>query len=130
MKEADGIVLTIPSYYGLPPTVFKAIVERAQGILDWVTEELRDLDGVWKGKPVIAAVVANGGGETIADHLKWLLSGAEVISEHFSYAKLGKPGYKGGLIELHEVASRVEELAEEMYLKLASSIDGQLQRFI
>ena len=121
MKQADGIVLAIPSYYGLPPAVFKAIIERAQGILGWVTDEFRDLDSVWKGKPVVAVVVADGGGETIVEYLRRLFSGAHVISEHFSYARLGRPGYGGGLMELHEVASRVDELAEEMYLRLASN---------
>ena len=121
MKQADGIVLAIPSYYGLPPAIFKAIIERAQGILGWVTDEFRDLDSVWKGKPIVAAVVADGGGETIVKYLRRLLSGAHVISEHFSYARLGRPGYGGGLMELHEVASRVDELAEEMYLKLISN---------
>lgn len=120
MKEANGIVLVVPSYYGLPPAVFKAIIERAQGILGWVTEEFRNLDSVWRGKPVIAAVVADGGGETILEYLKGLLSSVEVIPEHFSYARLGRPGFKGGLIELPEVTSRIEELAEEMYLKLSS----------
>lgn len=120
MREADGIVFAIPSYYGLPPAVFKAVVERAQGILGWVTEELRDLDSVWRGKPVIAAVVADGGGETIMEYLNELLSSAEVVSEHFSYARLGRPGFRGGLIKLPGVASRVKEMAEEMYLKLSS----------
>ena len=121
MKEADGIVFSVPSYFGLPPAVFKAIIERAQGILSWVTEEFRDLESVWSGKPVIAAVVANGGGETIVEYLGGLLSGADVGFEHFSYVRLGRPGFKGGLIELPEVVSRVEELAEEIYLKLTSS---------
>ncbi len=130
MKQADGIVLAIPSYYGLPPAIFKAIIERAQGILDWVTDEFRDLDSVWKDKPIVAVVVADGGGETIIEYLKWLLSGAQVFSEHFSYSKLDRPGYKGDLIELHEVTSRVDELAEDMYLKLISNGGRQPQRFI
>jgi len=34
MRKADGIVLVIPSYYDFPPAIFKAIIERTQGILD------------------------------------------------------------------------------------------------
>ena len=48
MREADGIVFVIPEYYGLPPAIFKAIIERAQGIL------------IWRNKPIIAIVMANG----------------------------------------------------------------------
>lgn len=120
MKEADGIVLCVPSYYGLPPAVFKAIIERAQGILDRVTQEFRDLDGVWRGKPVVIMVVADGGGKAILEYLEELLSSADTISEQISYVRLGIPGYEGGLIKIPKVAMRVEKIAEEMYLKLAA----------
>lgn len=60
MREADGIVFVIPEYYGLPPAIFKAIIERAQGILRWRTRELRDLEGIWRNKPIISIVMANG----------------------------------------------------------------------
>ena len=118
MKEADGIALAIPSYYGLPPATFKAAIERAQGILKWVDREIRDLEGVWRDKPVVVAVVADGGGEMIIEYLRHLLRSAKVTLEHISYMKYGRSGFEGGLIEMPEVSLRVEELAREIYLKL------------
>ena len=79
MREADGIIFVIPEYYGLPPAIFKAIIERAQGILRWKTRELRDLEDVWRNKPIIAIVIANGGGKMIMEYLGHLLRGADII---------------------------------------------------
>ena len=100
--------------------MLKAVIERAQGILHWVTPEFRDLDRVWKGKPVVVVVVADGGGRAIANYFRSLLSSAQVITAHFSYTSLGLPGFRGGLIKLPEVASRVDRLSEHLYQKLVS----------
>jgi len=37
LKEADGVIFAIPTYYGMPSALFKAIIEREQGILNWIS---------------------------------------------------------------------------------------------
>jgi len=118
LMGADGFVIATPSYYGFIPAILKAVIERGQGILRWVTVELRDLEGVWRGKPTLIIVVADGGGERILEYMESLLKGASIISKHLSYTRLGRPGYLGGLLQLPQVSSQVEEAAERLYERL------------
>ncbi|KYH37078.1 MAG: Multimeric flavodoxin (WrbA) domain containing protein [Candidatus Bathyarchaeota archaeon B23] len=123
LRRADGVVIATPSYYGFLPATFKAVIERAQGILNWVTVEFRDLEAVWRGKPTLVIAVSDGGGEFILQYLRETLKGAHIISEHLSYTELGIPGYLGGLLRLPQASSRVEEMAEKLYERLSASKD-------
>ena len=120
LAEADGIIIATPTYYGFVPAILKAFIERAQGTLRWVTVELRDLEGVWRGKPTLVIVVSDGGGDMAADWLRGVLREASVRFWHVSYTKLGRPGHLGGLIDLPELSSRVKEESEELYRELMS----------
>lgn len=100
IKETDGIVFAIPTYYGMPSALFKAVIEREQGILDWITPEFRDLDSVWKEKSVAIIVVSNGGGENVKNVvLAYFPSQTRKLAEVFSYRKYGTAGHKGTLAQ-------------------------------
>jgi len=116
LKEADSVVFAIPTYYGMPSALFKAIIERGQGILKWITLEFRDLDSVWKGKIVGIIVVSNGGGENVKNLvLTYFPAQTKIVAEVFSYSKYGAIGYKGDLTRNKRVISRAKHLAEDMY---------------
>ena len=115
LKEAEGVVLAIPTYYGMPSALFKSLIERAQGVLDWVTIEFRDLESVWKGKVVLLLVVSNGGGRSVLERVSQQLPKARILKALFSYRDCGSTGYKGDLIQNPDVISHLEELADEMF---------------
>ena len=122
LKEADAIILVLPTYYGMPPALFKAIIERGQGILDWVTKQFRDLESVWGGKPIALVVVSDGGGEAAKDIvLRYLPSSAKVITEVFSYSAFGDERYLGGLARDEGIASRAKKLANALHQLLEKS---------
>ncbi len=107
IKETDGIVFAIPTCYGMPSALFKALIEREQGILDWVTPEFRDLDGVWKEKSVAIIVVSNGGGENVKHIvLAYFPYLTRKLAEVFSYRKYGTAGCKGALAQNNQVITR------------------------
>lgn len=113
LKEADGIVFAIPTYYGMPSALFNAIIEREQGILDWITPEFRDLDSVWKEKTVAIVIVSNGGGENVKNIvLEYFSSRTKIVAEVFSYSKYGTAGDKGDLAQNKQVISRAKHLAD------------------
>ncbi|MFX0201525.1 MAG: flavodoxin family protein [Candidatus Hodarchaeota archaeon] len=118
LKAADGVILAIPIYYGMPSALFKALIERAQGILDWVTVEFRDLRSVWDRKVVVVLIVSNGGGRDILRLVTQQLPNAQIVEALFSYRDYGTPGYKGDLIKLSSVQRRLQELAKRMYAYL------------
>jgi len=116
LKDADGIILALPAYYGMPPSIFQAIIERAQGILDWVTKEFRDIESVWGGKPIALVVVSDGGGEAVRGTIiRYLPPSAKVITEVFSYSERGAEYYLGGMIEDERIAARAKRLADTVY---------------
>jgi len=88
LKEADGVILAIPTYYGMPPALFKSLIERAQGILDWITVEFRDLESVWKEKVVVVLVVSNGGGRNVLRTVLQQLPKARILKALFFLSKL------------------------------------------
>lgn len=116
LKEADGVVFAIPTYYGMPSALFKAVIEREQGILDWISPEFRDLDSLWKGKTVAMIIVSNGGGDSVKNMvLEYFPSQTKIVAEVFSYRKYGTAGYKGDLAQNTQVISRAKHLADNMY---------------
>jgi len=122
LRAANGVILAIPTYYGMPSALFKAFIEREQGILDWVNSEFRDLEGVWKGKTVVIIVVSNGGGEKVKNIVReYFPFGIKIIAEVFSYTKYKTFGYKGDLTQNSQVISRAKYLADDMYRLLNES---------
>lgn len=116
IKEADGVVFTIPTYYGMPSALFKAVIEREQGILDWITPLFRDLDSIWREKTVAIVIVSNGGGENVKKLvLEYFPSKTKIVAEVFSYRKHGTAGYKGDLTQNKQVISRAQHLADNMF---------------
>ena len=116
MKDADGVVLAIPTYYGMPSALCKSIIDREQGILNWITPEFRNLDSVWKEKTVALIVVANGGGENVKNIvLGYFPAQTKKLAEIFSYCIYNTVGYKGDLTKNKEVVSKAKQLAEDMY---------------
>lgn len=115
LKEAEGVVLAIPTYYGMPSALFKSLIERAQGVLDWVTFEFRNLESVWKGKVVAILVVSNGGGRSVLKMVSQQLPEARILSALFSYRDYGRTAYEGSLIQNPKVVSRLEKLADRMF---------------
>ena len=103
-----------------PSALFKSLIERAQGILDWVTAEFRDLEGIWEGKTIVILVVSNSGGRNVLRIISQLFPKARILWALFSYREYGTAGFKGGLIQNPEVVSRLERLVKRMcsYLKL------------
>lgn len=127
LKRADGVVFAIPTYYGMPSALFKAFIEREQGILDWLSAEFRDLDGVWRGKAVAIVVVSNGRGETVKNVvLEYFPSQTKIVAEVFSYSKYGAPCYKGDLAQNQQVISRAKYLADNMYQLLKPENDENI----
>lgn len=124
LRKADGVVFAIPTYYGMPSALFKAVIEREQGILDWITPEFRDLDGLWKEKTVAIIVVSNGRGEKVKNTvLEYFPSQTKIVAEVFSYCKYGTAGYKGDLAQNKQVISRSKRLADNMYQFLKQERD-------
>ena len=121
MIAADGVILAIPTYYGMPPALFKALIERAQGILDWVTVEFRDMRSVWEGNVVVVLIVSNGGGREILRLVVQQLPNARIVEALFSYRDYGTPGYKGDLIKAPSTQLRLQELIKRMYAYLKST---------
>jgi len=124
LKEADGVVFAIPTYYGMPSALFKAVIEREQGVLDWITPEFRDLDRLWKEKTVAIVVVSNGGGETVKKIvLEYFPSQTRIVAEVFSYRKYNTAGYKGDLAQNKQAISRAKHLADNLYQLLKQEKD-------
>lgn len=100
----------------MPSALFKALIEREQGILDWITPEFRDLESVWKEKAVAIIVVSSGGGENVKSMvLEYFPSQTKIVTEVFSYRKYGTAGYKSDLAQNKQVISRAKHLADNMY---------------
>ena len=110
--------MAIPTYYGMPSALFKSLIERAQGVLDWVTIEFRNLESVWDGKVVLILVVSNGGGRSALETASQQLPKARIIKALFSYRDYSSTGYEGDLIQNPKVVSRLEKLADRMFSSL------------
>jgi multimeric flavodoxin WrbA len=115
LRQAEGVVLAVPTYYGMPSALFKSLIERAQGVLDWVTFEFRNLESVWKGTVVAILIVSNGGGRSVLKMVSQQLPEARILSALFSYRDYGRTAYEGNLIQNPKVVSRLEKLADRMF---------------
>jgi len=118
LKEADSCIFAIPTYYGVPSALYRAIIEREQGILELVGSipEFRDLEGVWKDKIVAIFVVSNGGGENVKNIiLEYFPSQTKTMAEVFSCCKYGTAGYNSSLAKNKDVVSRAKRLTHNVY---------------
>lgn len=127
IKKSNGVIFAVPTYYGMPSALFKATIEREQGILDWVDPEFRDLDGMWKGKAVALVIVSNGGGESVRSMiLTYFPTNTKIVSEIFSYVKHGTAGYKGDLAKDKQVISQAKHLMDDLYHFLNQESDKDI----
>lgn len=115
LKAADGVILAIPTYYGMSPALFKSLIERDRGILDWVTVEFRDLSSVWEANVVAILIISNGGGRKVLKSVMQQLLNLQIIEELFSYWDYGTSGYKVDLVKVPSVQQRLQVLAKRMY---------------
>jgi hypothetical protein len=99
----------------------ESLIERAQGVLDWVTNEFRNLESVWKGKVVLILVVSNGGGRSVLETVSQQLPKARILKALFSYRDYSSTGYEGDLIHNPKVVSRLEKLADGKFSSLRST---------
>jgi multimeric flavodoxin WrbA len=115
LKQADAAILAVPVYYGMPPALFQAIIERGQGILDWVTPELRDLNGVWGGKAVAVLIVSDGEGQNVKNMIQaYFPPRTKVIAEVFHYGRYGSAKDVGDLNQNRQITSSLKWLATEL----------------
>jgi multimeric flavodoxin WrbA len=115
LKQADAVILAVPVYYGMPPTLFQAIIERGQGILDRVTLELRDLDGVWGGKTVAVLIVSDGEGENVKNAVQaYFPPRTTVIAEIFNYSRYGLAKDVDDLSRNGQIVSSLKRLATKL----------------
>jgi len=115
LKQADAVILAVPVYYGMPPALFQAIIERSQGILNWVTPEIRDLDSIWGGKTVAVLIVSDGEGENVKNTVQaYFPPGTKVVAEIFHYSNFGSAKDVDDLIQNSQTVLSLKKLATKL----------------
>ena len=112
MKEADIIVLAVPTYSGKPASLYCAFTERGQGII----KSSREFEQYMSGKIVALIVIGNipAGGDlayhtVILDHYECKCPPPSLLLQS---AECGQSSVLGTLVEDEKVKDRLDNLVK------------------